>query len=173
MRIDPFETERLIHRPLALEDLAVLAPLYADSETMRWIGSGRVRSRDETEKDLAWSIEHYRREGVGLFATVEKSTSQVVGRCGFTLHNEGSEQELALDYLIARTRWDRGYATEAAAGMLAQAALHLAFAFPHAVALIQPGNSRAINVARNVGMTFWELRMLGALPAEAYRKLLK
>ncbi len=170
MRIDPFETERLIHRPLRLDDLNGFAALYADPETTRHIGTGGTRSRDEAQKMLAWFIEQYHKNGVGLFATVEKASAKIVGRCGFSLWNEGSERELELEYLIARDQWDQGFGTEAAKGFLAQAAEHLSFVTPHVIALIQPGNSRAINVARNVGMTFWQERTLAGIVTQAYRK---
>ena len=51
------ETERLLLRPLSIEDLDDFAPLYSDPEVMRYLGAGRTLSREgdgaEPEPDAA------------------------------------------------------------------------------------------------------------------------
>lgn len=169
MRIDAFETERLVHRPLIPEDLDVLALLYGDAETVRTIGTGRVRTRDETLQLLQWFITQYEKSGVGLFATIEKASGRLIGRCGFSVWYDGSHRETELDLLIARASRGQGYATEAAQGFLAQAAEHLAHATPYVVSFIQPANAAGVKVAQKIGMTFWRERRLAGVPLHAYR----
>jgi ribosomal-protein-alanine N-acetyltransferase len=169
MRIDAFETERLVHRPLVPEDLDGLALLYGDAETVRTLGTGQVRSRDETLQLLQWFIAQYKKHGVGLFATIEKASGRLIGRCGFSIWYDGSRRETELALLIARDSRGQGYATEAAQGFLAQAAEHLAFATPYVVTFIQPANAAGVKVARKIGMAFWQERTLSGVPMHAYR----
>ena len=169
MRIDAFETERLVHRPLTLDDLNGLAPLYGDAATVRYVGTGRIRTRDETQHLLEFFITQYKKHGVGLFATVEKASARLIGRCGFSVWNEGSEREIELELLIADASRGQGYATEAARGFLAQAAAHLAFATPYVVTFIHPANAAGVRVAHKAGMTFWQERVLSGIATHAYR----
>ncbi len=145
------ETERLLLRPLAPDDLDALARMYADPETMRWIGDGSTATREET---AAW-LERHRalseRQGYGLYAAVERASGALVGRCGLVHWDDvGGAPELEVGWLIDRSRWGRGYATEAgrawsdhAFGALGRARL---------VSLVHPGNGASIRVAEKLGM---------------------
>jgi len=170
MLIDAFETERLSHRPLTLEDLDGLAGLYADAETMRHIGQGIPRSREETRESLEFLFAQYRDHGLGLFATVEKASGRLVGRCGFIVWHIQGVLETEVAYLIARDCWGRGYAPEAAGAFLRRALVHPAWPTSYCVSFIRPGNAASIRVAGKIGMTFWKERTLMGMPALAYRK---
>ncbi len=170
MLIDAFETGRLIHRPLTPEDLDGLARLYADAETMRYIGQGTPRTREETRASLDFMLEQYRKHGLGLFATVEKATGRLVGRCGIIVWHIQGVMETEVAYLIERGCWGRGYATEAAGAFLRCALAHTAWPTTYCVSFIRPENGASIRVAEKIGMTFWRERTLMGMPALAYRK---
>jgi len=53
------ETERLMLRPFRDNDLEHLLALWNDAEVMRFIGSGKVRTRQETEGRLQRLLSHW------------------------------------------------------------------------------------------------------------------
>ncbi len=106
-------TPRLALRHLASEDLDALAAIQADPEVMRYFPSG-PRSRAETLRDLerciALQIEH----GFSLWAAIDREDGRLIGRCGLLPQSLQGRQEVEIAYLIARSSWGRGLATEAA-----------------------------------------------------------
>ena len=169
MLIEAFETERLIHRPLTADDLDPLARLYADGETMRYLGQGIPRSREETREVIAFILDQYRTEGLGLFATIEKATGRLVGRCGIIVWHIQGVMETEVAYLIDRECWGRGYASEAAGAFVQRARVHPAWPTAYLVAFISPGNRASIRVAEKIGLSFWKERTLLGGPVLAYR----
>jgi ribosomal-protein-alanine N-acetyltransferase len=76
------ETERLVLRHLAMDDLDDLSTIYADAEVRRYFPEGTL-SRAETAEEIAWMLEvDYPRFGYGLWATVLKEDGRFIGRCG-------------------------------------------------------------------------------------------
>lgn len=163
-------TERLLLRRLTIEDLDALAELYADPEVRRYFPEGTL-SRDETREELEWIIDvYYARFGYGLWATIERETGQLIGRCGLlpwkvvkarspgALALDGPDErpapghrhEVELAYLLARQRWGRGLATEAALAIVDHAFEHLDVG--RLICLVDPRNEASLAVARRIGM---------------------
>ena len=140
-------TTRLELRGFHESDLDALAAMYADAETMRFIGTGAVLDRAETWRHIALHLGHWHLRGYGMWAVVERATAQLVGRVGLW-HPEGW---LALEagWLVARDRWGEGFATEAARAVLTHA--FDVFAIPHIVSFIHPDNTASIAVAIKIG----------------------
>jgi ribosomal-protein-alanine N-acetyltransferase len=107
------ETDRLTLRHLTLDDLDAMAAIQSDPEVMRYFPAG-PRSRGETLRDLercmALQVEH----GFSLWAAVDRSDDSLIGRCGLLPQSLQGREEVEIAYLIARTHWGRGLATEAA-----------------------------------------------------------
>jgi RimJ/RimL family protein N-acetyltransferase len=150
-------TARLELRPIAADDLDHLAGLYADPDVMRFIGSGRPRSREEAVGRLQAQLDHRRRHGFGFFmmrlrgepgasATGDRST--FVGRCG--LQYLGDTGAVELGYTLARPFWGQGYATEAARACVSYAFEGLRL--PRIVAIARPANAASRHVMEKLGM---------------------
>jgi ribosomal-protein-alanine N-acetyltransferase len=162
------ETDRLVLRDLTLADLDGLSRLYADPDVRRFFPEGTL-TRDETLEELEWIIDvYYRRYGYGLWATVDRSSGEMVGRCGLLpwkiVHPTTSRLELTgpdedprdddryeveVAYLLAKERWGHGLATEAA-----RAIVDLAFRtldVPRLICLVDPENRASIEVADRAG----------------------
>ena len=76
------ETERLLLRPLVLDDLDALAHLYRDPDIRRYFPEGTL-TYEETRAELEWIINvYYAQYGFGLWATIHKPTGEFIGRCG-------------------------------------------------------------------------------------------
>ena len=108
------DTPRLYLRRLRLDDLGTLAEMYDDEQTMRYIGTGGVRTREQTRQRLEDHIATEARHGFGFWATVLKSTGVMIGRCGLIRRQIEGREETEIAYLVARAYWGQGLATEAA-----------------------------------------------------------
>ena len=143
------ETDRLALRHLTLEDLDALAAIQSDPEVMRYFTSG-PRSRDETLRDLercmALQVEH----GYSLWAVTDRSDDSLIGRCGLLPQSLQGREEVEIAYLIARTHWGRGLATEAARAIRDHGFHRLGL--DRLVSIINRDNLASRRVAEKVGL---------------------
>ncbi|WP_167762180.1 GNAT family N-acetyltransferase [Blastococcus sp. CT_GayMR20] len=145
------ETDRLVLRTLVPADLDALAALYADPEVRRYFPDG-TRTRKETREELDWIIDvYYGRYGYGLWATVLKETGAFIGRCGLLPWEIEGRTEVEVAYLLDRSHWGRGLATEAARAIAGHAFATLPV--DRLICLIDPENSASRNVATRLGMS--------------------
>lgn len=163
------ETERLLLRELVPEDLDALSAIYADPEVRRFFPEGTLTT-DETREELEWIIDvYYGRYGYGLWATILKETDAFIGRCGLlpwrvltpgtdvlaldaadAVPDATARYEVEVAYLLARSYWGRGLATEAARSIV-----HHGFErmdVPRLIGLIEPGNLASRRVAERAGL---------------------
>jgi ribosomal-protein-alanine N-acetyltransferase len=184
------ETDRLVLRQMAWDDLDALAELYADPEVMRYIGSGQPRTREQSQKSLelfmtdnahAWSPETLARlpqlrqviergGPFGLWATVLKAEGRMIGRCGLIPWNLDGRHEVEVGYMLAKPYWGRGLATEAAVAIREHG--HHRLGFRRLVSLIQPGNVASRRVAEKVGMRYEGDILIHETPACVYASVL-
>ncbi len=143
----PIETDRLLIRPFAPDDVDAMSRIYGDPAVMEHVCLG-VLDRVAT----AALLEQYRRgqdeHGLSTWAVVEKASGAVVGDVGFGVHPPTGEPELG--FTLAARVWGRGYGFEAAAACVAAAFAEL----PHdrIVAKIEPENVRSLHLADRLGM---------------------
>lgn len=143
------ETERLILRHLADDDLDALARIQGDPEVMRWFPSG-PRSREETRRDLARCIATQAEHGFSLWAAVDRTSGRLVGRCGLLPQKLQGADEVEIAYLLDRASWGLGLATEAA-----RAIRDLGFdrfGLDRLVSVIDRGNLASRRVAEKNGL---------------------
>jgi RimJ/RimL family protein N-acetyltransferase len=141
------ETPRLLLRQFVEDDLDALATMYADPETMRYMGDGRTFDRGETWRAISGTLGHWLLRGYGMWALVEKETGSMIGRIGFI--NPEGWPGFELGWTIARSHWGRGYAPEAAAVALRYARETLRQ--ERVISLIRPANAASIRVAEKIG----------------------
>jgi ribosomal-protein-alanine N-acetyltransferase len=146
------ETERLTLRHLVMGDLGALYRLYRDPQIRAHFPDG-TRTLAETKEELEWFVHgNHASPELGLWATVERDTGTFLGRCGLLPWTIDGQSEVELAYLIDKSRWGEGLATEAALGIIqhARSKLHL----KRLICLIMPGNAASAAVAKKVGMAF-------------------
>ena len=144
----PMETQRLTIRPLVSSDVAALVALWTDPEVTRYMGGPRDRSR--LESGFAEDLAVAERPSFDLWPTVETSSGQVIGHCGLLDKDVDGAAEVEVVYVIARSAWGKGFATEAAAA-LCQAAFGR-LGLPRLIALIDPQNVASARVAEKIGL---------------------
>lgn len=146
---EPLDTPRLRLRRWEGGDLDAFAAMCADPEVMCHTGEGGPLSREEAETVLQALEGHWQLHGFGLWAVVEQATGAVVGRVGLWHPPGWCDVELA--WLVDRSRWGRGYATEAA-----RAALAYGFdqhGLDRVISLVPAGHAVSERVATRLGMT--------------------
>ncbi|GAA1678368.1 GNAT family N-acetyltransferase [Glycomyces endophyticus] len=146
------ETERLLLRPLAAADAAALAPINADPEIMRYIGTGDPRTPEQTEALCAKAAAHWDEHGWGAFAVCERATGELVGLGVLATPSFLPEILPATEvgWRVARSRWGRGYAPEAARAVIGFAFGELGL--DRVVSCIHAENAASVRVAEKLGM---------------------
>lgn len=158
------ETERLLLRPFEQADLDAFAEICADPEVMRFIGSGRTLDREDTWRSMAMYSGHWNLRGYGQWALVERATGQLIGRAG--LWNPEGWPGLEAGWLLRRSRWVHGFATEAG-----RAVLDFAFRVVrarHVISLIYPENTPSIRVAERLGERLEGTRVMYGAEVRVY-----
>jgi RimJ/RimL family protein N-acetyltransferase len=132
------ETERLVLRPLGLDDLGAYER----------VGDEFARAEVEAA-DKHWSA-----HGFGHWAILERDSQRLVGMLGVHFAGEGiggiEADEVEIGWFIAADRRGRGIATEAAIAAIADAFARLSA--PHLVAYICPENAASLRIAAKLGM---------------------
>ena len=129
MKIElPIESERLVIRPLRIEDATDLG------EDEDWIRE----KIDRFERD----------EGMSLWAAVDRESGKAVALAGFQWEQIEGQRELDIGCVVATHAQNVGYGTEAS-----EAILRAAFAagFERVTAMTNPDNARALRILERLG----------------------
>jgi RimJ/RimL family protein N-acetyltransferase len=143
-----FETSRLGARRIDSADVEAMLSVYGDPEVVRWVGNGEPFDRALCEKWVEITRADYAKRGYGMFALVERQSSQVIGFGG--LVHLYSQTEVEIKYALHRSRWGHGFATEAAAALLAFGATQ--FGVSEIIATSAPENEASHRVLLRAGM---------------------
>ncbi len=147
MCIVTLDTDRLTLRPFTARDVAEAVAIYADPENMRFIPGG-VWTEQQTSGLIERFSAHARERGYGLLAVRERCSLQLIGHSGLSSIAETAEIEVA--YLIDRPFWRRGFATEAAAAVVADGFTRAGVA--RIIGLTMPENIPSRRVLAKLGM---------------------
>lgn len=142
----PIETERLLLRPIAIEDLDEFVALHADPEVTRFI---RPFDRAAAEERLHRDAREWQQRGHGLLAVLDRENGSFLGRAGLKYWPQFDETEAG--WVLRREAWGQGYATEAAGACIEWG--FSTFEVPYLTAMIGAGNVRSIRVAERLGFT--------------------
>lgn len=140
-------TDRLILRQFREDDLDAFAAVQADPVVARHVGDGSTTDRSASWRLMAVFLGHWSLRGHGQYAVEERRTGAFVGRVG--LWWPEGWPGLELGWLIARDRWGRGYATEAA--RVVAAAAFPTLGVTRLISLVHPDNGASARVAAKLG----------------------
>jgi RimJ/RimL family protein N-acetyltransferase len=143
-------TERLTLRQWQVSDLAAAATMHADDHVGHWLG-GTLRA-DQSARFVDRQAIGLALRGIGLFAVEEAETRAFVGAVG--LGGVGSEfsfgPALEVAWRLAPGAQGHGYATEAAAAVLAYA--DALFRLERIAAFTATSNHASLAVMTRLGM---------------------
>ncbi|MBX3456478.1 GNAT family N-acetyltransferase [Ferrovibrio sp.] len=157
-------TERLMLRGFRPEDWRVLARFYSDDSVMRHMLPGRGLTPKDAEQRAKSNIhnfnESWRERGYGVWAVASRESGHLIGQCGLRFVPEAYDGKGAVEllYLLNKTHWGKGLASEAA-----NAAVRHAFnatALPALFAVTSPQNAGSRNVLRKLGFQEQGMRVL-------------
>ena len=143
-------TERLLIRPWHLDEVDRFYDMRRRMAVARWIGGRPLSNR----RDAIAVLERHRAElaldpRFGAWAIVERSTQMPVGTVLVKALPDG-DGEVEIGWHLHPDSWGRGFATEAAAAMLARG---FALGLDEIWVVTHPDNRRSIRVCRKIGMT--------------------
>lgn len=144
-------TDRLVLRLFSPQDLDAFAAIEADPDVMHYTSTG-PRSRERAEKAIAWYIQMQGKNGFSLWALEKRSAPGCIGYCGLVPQTIGGRQEVEVNYKLAKSCWDQGYATEAASGVRDWAFANLPV--KRLISIIDPMNVASVRVAEKIGMRY-------------------
>ena len=160
-------TDRLVLRPLRIEDAAALRAMYLDPEVMRYMGGPYTLPVDDLQARLAMRIAEHEEHGFGLLATELRETGELIGRCGHLKWEIENCIETEVGYLLARRHWGRGYATEAARALIDDGFARLGAS--RIISLIHPENIASQRVAEHNGLRFRRNVSVPGIPLDEIR----
>ena len=157
--MNPIRSPRLELRELTLQDDEFILQLLNGESFLRFIGDKGVRTLSDAREYIAQGpIASYRRFGFGLYLSSLRDRATPVGICG--LVKRESLEDVDLGFAQLSRHCARGYATEAAAAVLAYGREVLALR--RIVAITAPDNAASIAVLEKVGFQFERLIRLAA-----------
>lgn len=108
-----FETDRLLIRPVALEDASFILELFNSPKWLKYIGDRNVRSVSQSAKYIQdRMISQYERLGFSNFIVIRKSDLAKMGTCG--LYDREGMEGIDIGFAFLPQFEGRGYAFEAA-----------------------------------------------------------
>jgi RimJ/RimL family protein N-acetyltransferase len=144
------DTPRLLLRLPEERDLDAFVEIHEDPEVLQYLHTmGDAAGRAAGWRTLAMILGHWQLRGFGQWTVVERSTGDVIGRVG--LWSPEGRPAVELGWLIRRSHWNRGFATEA--GL---AAIDFGFGrcrLTHLTSSIRSDNHRSIRVAEKLGQS--------------------
>ncbi|MBP3567728.1 MAG: GNAT family N-acetyltransferase [Lachnospiraceae bacterium] len=146
------ETERCFICELTGEDTDALYEMLQDEEVARYLPAKAGTREEEINKLLSYVAHVYSFFGYGYWGIFNKSNGELIGRAGF---QEGI-YPLKAGYVIKRSEWGKGLATEVLNGLVQYAEEELDCTEIHAD--IDERNTASLRVAEKCGLICNRLR---------------
>lgn len=147
------ETSRCYIREMVAEDMDALYEILTDEETAKYLPVKAGSREEELEKLISYVSCVYSFFGYGYWGVFLKETGELIGRAGF---KEG-EFPLEAGYIIKRSYWGKGYATEVLSELVCYAEEELGTA--EIFANIDERNTASLRVAEKCGIVCNRLRI--------------
>lgn len=145
------ETERLLLRPFAEDDVDALHQLWTDPAVRRYLWDDVVIPRSTAEEIVAGSARDFAEHGFGFWALYARDGGEdLMGFCGYRTFEDTDTPELL--YGILPRFWGRGYVTEAG-----HAVIRYGFescGFERIVGATDTPNQSSVQVMQRLGMVF-------------------
>jgi len=143
-------TERLrLAQPVSTDTAGVLA-ILADPRTVEHNPSDRLRDLGEAAELVARWVRHWEEHGFGYWCVREQGSDRLIGYAGVKRMVMHGCPVLNLVYRFVPEMWGRGFATEAAATVLARALDEMPA--ETVVARVRPDNRASQHVALKAGL---------------------
>ena len=160
------ETERLLIRPLSLDDTPSLTTIISDPEVSKYTIHG-ICDEISTRQFIKKCLSCYESYGFGPWALIDKGSMDFIGFCGVSPEPVGELIETNLGYSLDRQYWGSGLATESARAILA-------YIFDNkklksVIVIIEPENVASKRVAEKAGFKDFQYKKFHGKNVRIYR----
>ena len=162
--IPTLRTERLILRPLTLDDSANLQGVLDDPDVWRYFPLPSVPTLERTQSYIEGQITHWADYGLGHWA-LEGNGQELIGWCGLQFLPDTNETEVA--YCLGKPFWGKGFATEAARASLDYGLETLKA--KEIIGLTHIANKASQNVLRKIGMKYVDTKVYFGMECFRFR----
>lgn len=167
VQIPTLHTANLTLRPFFTADAASLHRIYQAEGVLQYFPNPTPPPLEKVERFIAYQQVHWEKYGYGNWAVAVQGISELIGWAGLQFLPETEETEVG--YLLDKSCWGKGYATEAARRSLDYGFEN--FDFPEIIALVHPDNAASLKVAAKCGLTVVERKVYWGV--EMVRHVLK
>ena len=165
--IPTLRTDRLILRPIIGADARSFFHNYQGEGVLRYLPNPLQPPLEKVERFAASQQTHWDQYGYGNWGIELIGEPGLAGWAGLQFLPETQETEVG--YLLGRSYWGKGYATEAAMASLQYGFEH--FNFAEIIALVHPENAASLRVAKKCGMAVIERKVYWGLELVRHRLL--
>ena len=145
------DTERLLLRPITVDDAEFILALLNEPSFLRYIGDKQVRNvEDARQYILNGPIASYERHGLGLLLVELRDSHTRIGMCGLLKRDELPEPDIG--FALMPDFWNKGFAFEAAAAVLQDARDRLKL--QRILAITSLDNDASIKLLERLGFKF-------------------
>ena len=149
MTVPTLETERLILRPLSIDDLDAVFKWAGDPRVNKYMIYPLYKNKEDGRE---WLETLYQDDDKKDFGFVDKATGELIGSGG--IYNHPDIGVWSIGYNISYDYWNKGLVTEAMTKIIEWARENFEV---HAVAgTFAVGNHGSQRVMEKLGMTFYE-----------------
>ena len=143
------ETERLRFVMWEPEDAGLVHDLHSTMATSRFMSGGMPWSMDRCQSRIDQWFSEQEIDGTTKYKVLARDDNRFVGRAGISLH-DADAREFELGYAFREDEWGKGFATEAARGLIGW---FLGKRFSdRLIAFTHPENFASQHVLRKAGM---------------------
>lgn len=160
--MDRIETDRLVLRPLQLDDAKDLESVFCNDIVMEF--STGTKTPEWTRNFCREAVEDwYPAWGYGPYCVTDRPSGAVIGYCGLYQedHPYCTHDSPELGYRLAQKWWGKGIATEAARAVISYSFATLQFR--KIIALVDPAHTASVHVLEKIGM-----KRTGSVMLEGY-----
>ena len=145
-------TTRLVLRATTEADIPFLHErIFSDPEVVRYVFAGKPFTPEES-REFIKSKFNFSGATTGLSTLEEKATGEVIGFSGLNPCCPLGQEDLELGFVLARSVWRKGYATE-----IGKAQVNLGFERlekRRLLAMVDPNNAPSIRVLTKLGLRY-------------------
>jgi len=106
------KTERVLIRKIQSSDIPALVEIWTDPEVTQFMGG--PRDKDFLVQTFTEDVDAGQPDLYDLWPVIETASNEVVGHCGLLEKEVDGQLEIELAYVLRKSAWGKGYATEAA-----------------------------------------------------------
>ncbi len=150
MIVPSIDTPRLVLRPFTMNDVDALYQILQEKDILRYFPSSKPPPRERVELLVSNQLKHWEEHMLGWWAVEPRLSRKLIGWCGLQFLPETEENEVG--FLLSKSFWGQGFATEAA-----KASLQYGFedlGLKRIVGITHPENVASQRVLQKLGMSF-------------------